>query len=127
MRPDARQLVAETWAAWNERRLDELAQLFAEDVVYDSTEVGDAVIVGRAKLRVYFDQVIAISDAVFEVETLVDNGDRVVSILGVRGKGNHSGAPILGHLGQVATVKDGLVAHARWYADPAEALAQMAS
>jgi ketosteroid isomerase-like protein len=121
----AGELVAETWRAWNDRELDYLAELFAEDVVYDATEVGDAVIHGRAKLRKYFDQVIELSDARFEVETVIDIDDRVVSVLGVKGQGDHSGAPILGRLAQVTTVRADVVTHARWYADPTEALAQI--
>lgn len=103
--------------------MDYLASLFAEDVVYDVTEIGDAVIVGRRRLREYFDEVIAISDVVFELESLIERGDRVLSVIAVRGRGDQSGAPIVGRLAQVATVRDGMVIHACNYADPADAQA----
>jgi ketosteroid isomerase-like protein len=119
-----REVLAETWRAWNERDLDRLASLFAEDVVYDSTEVSDSIINGRSRLREYFDEVISLSDVIFDVETLVEVDDQVVSVIGVRGRGDQSGAPILGRLGQVATVSDGLVTHVRLYVDPREALAR---
>lgn len=115
------ELLLETWHAWNERDLDHLASLFSEDVVYDVTEIGDAVIIGRTKLRAYFDEVISISDVVFEVERILEDRSRVLSVIAVRGRGDQSGAPIMGRLAQVATVRDGLVVHARNYADPADA------
>ena len=102
---------------------DQVAELFAEDVVYDSTEIGDAVIVGRARLREYFDQVIEISDVLFEPERIVAAGEQVASVLTLRGRGELSGAPILVRLAQVATMRDGLIAHVRLHTDPADALA----
>lgn len=114
-------LLLETWRAWNDRELSHLASLFSEDVVYDVTEIGDAVIIGRERLRAYFDEVISLSDVVFDVELIRESGDRVVSVIAVRGRGEQSGAPIMGRLAQVATVRDGLITHARNYADPADA------
>jgi ketosteroid isomerase-like protein len=115
------ELLAETWRAWNARELGHLASLFSEDVVYDVTEISDSVIIGRKRLRSYFDEVIEISDVAFEVESLVERGERVLSVIAVRGQGEQSGAPIMGRLAQVAIVRDGQICEARNYANPDDA------
>lgn len=119
-------LLTASFEAWNARDLDKLASMFAEDVEYDSTEIGDAVIHGRSKLRAYFDQVLAVTEFDFEVESVLEAGERVAVVLALRGRGEQSGAPFLGRLAQLSVVRDGLICAARWYTDPQEALAAIA-
>jgi ketosteroid isomerase-like protein len=57
-----------------------------------------------------------------EVEELRDAGDRVVAVLRQRGRSKVSGIPLDQSLAQVWTLRDGMLARADMYSDPAEAL-----
>ncbi|GAC1436878.1 MAG: hypothetical protein NVSMB51_09190 [Solirubrobacteraceae bacterium] len=116
-----------SFEAWNRRELDALALMFTVDIEYDSTELADAVIHGRAALRAYFDQVLAVADVDFEVERLVEAGQLVCALLRLRGRGDHSGAPFFGHLAQVSQVEGGLIRRVRWFTDPEAAFRSLDS
>lgn len=118
-------VLRESFRLWNARAFEELALLFAPDVVYDATAVGDAVIEGRAALREYFDYVTDVTDFDFEVDRIVESGTRVAVVLALHGRGEHSGAPFLGWLAQVSEVRDGVIRHARWHASADQALAEL--
>ena len=64
----------------------------------------------------------AFEDLTIELERIVGEGDRLVSIHRARSRARHTGIEFEGPLAYVWTFRDGKVIHLRSYLDPAEAL-----
>jgi ketosteroid isomerase-like protein len=62
-----------------------------------------------------------VTDFDFAVERIVVRGDRAAVAVALHGRGGHSGAPLLGYLSQLARVRNGAIAEARWFASAEEA------
>jgi uncharacterized protein len=58
-------------------------------------------------------------------ERFIEDGDRVLALMTVEGRGKGSGVPVLIHSADVWTVRDGKILSLVGYPDRAEALAEM--
>ena len=58
----------------------------------------------------------------FDLERLIDQGQRVVVTATIKGRGRGSGAPFDRRHGSVWTIRDGRAVRYEWFPDPAQAL-----
>ena len=96
---------------------------YADDVVFDGTEVSDGVYRGREAVRRHFGD---ISEALAYSHTGLEfheRGDRVAVTSSVRGRGSRSGLEATAELGYLFTVREGEVAEVRLFARAADAVA----
>jgi ketosteroid isomerase-like protein len=61
-------------------------------------------------------------DVRFELDRVLDVGEKVVGIGSMRGTGTGSGADVQVPIGFVFTLRDGLITRVEEYLDPAEAV-----
>jgi ketosteroid isomerase-like protein len=61
------------------------------------------------------------SEHSFQVERIIDVGQRVVAVVRESGRGKSSGAPVTVRYGQLITVRDGKIVETVVYSDPEDA------
>ena len=98
---------------------------FAPDTIWDDRDfrpegdVHQGLEAMAAVVRSWFE---AWENYRWEVEKLLDAGDKAAVIGRERGKGEGSGVGVDQRLGMVATVRDGRIVHTKVFRDPEDAL-----
>jgi ketosteroid isomerase-like protein len=99
------------FALWNERRMDELLELFHEDVVWDMRPFAApdlAVYRGHRELRRFFDEWLqAFPDSTIEVEDVEERGDWTLTLVLQVVSGAASGTPVPFRYAGVGHWRDG--------------------
>ena len=103
--------------------------VYAEDIVWDLSNAGRAMLLpkpgyhGHEGVRQFWrDGLSAFREIDFEVEELIDAGDRVLAVIREREVGRASGAPVeVAHLA-VYTLADGKVTQLQVFDDRSKAL-----
>jgi len=93
------------WAGGRELFDDSCEVVFSASAFPDA----DAYGVGREALRAWFDFAEAFEEFAFEVNKIVDAGERVVVFSSIRGRGRASGVEVDAKVGNVFTLRDGKV------------------
>lgn len=99
---------------------------YSEDTVWDVSRfrADDGVHHGLDELRRSVARWREIwSESSFELERVIDAGDRVVAVIVERGRGRASGATVTLRYGQLVRVRDGKIVETVVYSDPDEACA----
>src|SRR5262245_12480935 len=119
-------LVRAVWDAVNRGDLDEAFKYAPDDFVADwsaSEAPESGVYRGRERVRELFQKT---RDAWSEIEyfedEIIDAGDHVVRVGGVRARGKGSGAEVTAHGAQVWTFRDGVPVSISLHQSKAEAL-----
>jgi ketosteroid isomerase-like protein len=105
---------------------EHLTEVYAPDFVWDMSKYRGwpeaRTYEGIEGLRRFLNDWEEVFDWEFEVESLHDAGDRVVSVISQRGRTKAAGPNVEMCNGLVWTLRDGKLVRADNYADPSEAL-----
>jgi ketosteroid isomerase-like protein len=112
--------------AYYEATGDHLTEAYASDFVWDMSNYRgwpeQAIYEGVDGMRRFLEEWSRVFDWEYEVESLHDAGDRVVTIVSQRGRTKSAGPAVEMCNGLVWTLRDGKVLRVENYADPDEAL-----
>jgi ketosteroid isomerase-like protein len=120
------ELVRRVFRAFNDRDLDRLLAMYADDVEWRliggfAALTGDYVR-GRDALRMSLMDWIDNLGGSTEIEKMVEAGDRVLVLFSAAGAGRASGAAVTQRFAQVYTIDDGQISAVDSYSEPTEAL-----
>jgi ketosteroid isomerase-like protein len=110
--------------AWSNWVFEDIAACYAPDaeVVSPRSEMFGRTYQGHEGLRLYIDHfVAAFEPPSFELEEIVDAGERVITVALCRTRGNESGVAVSQRTATVCTIRDGLIQREVIYLDRAEA------
>jgi ketosteroid isomerase-like protein len=112
--------------AYYEATGDHLTEAYASDFVWDMSNYcgwpEQAIYEGVDGMRRFLEEWSRVFDWEYEVESLHDAGDRLVTIVSQRGRTKSAGPAVEMCSGLVWTLRDGRVLRVENYADPDEAL-----
>ena len=112
----AEPLVARIVAAWNKRDLDEMLTCFADDIVFDGTEVAEGTYRGKDAYRTFIAGFWQVADYQYSEDfRFAEVGDRAVAIVRGEGAGVGSGVPIDTEFIFSYALRDGLVAEQKFH------------
>jgi ketosteroid isomerase-like protein len=113
----------EAWSSWV---FEDIAACYAPDaeIVSPSSEKFGRTYRGHEGLRLYIDHfVAAFEPPSFDLEEIVDVGERVITVAVCRTRGNESGVAVSQRTATVCTIRDSLIQREVIYLDRGEALA----
>ncbi len=105
--------------------LEDIAACYSADaqIISPGSEMFGRTYSGHAGLRLYIEDFIAVFEPpVFELEEILDAGERVVSVVRVRARGRQSGAQVRTRTANIFTVRQRLIRRQVIYMDRSEAL-----
>jgi len=113
--------------AWRCGDLDGLFAIYHPDVVWDFSHfegwLEESTITGRSALRAFLEQWReTFGDYEYDVDRLLDAGDRVVALCRQGGRGRESTLPVIMEFAQNSTVRDGLIVRVENWSDRRAAL-----
>jgi ketosteroid isomerase-like protein len=119
------ELVREIIAAvpdWNE-----VSALLHRDARFDQTRIPDGgVYEGREACGRFFERWFGTWDEIrMTPERFIEDGDRVLALMTIEGRGKGSGVPVVIRSADLFTIRDGKIVSLVGYPDRAEALADM--
>ena len=102
----------------------EVSALLHPDARFDQTRIPDGgVYEGREACGRFFERWFGTWDEIrLTPERFIEDGDRVLALMKIEGRGKGSGVPVVIHSADLFTVRDGKIASLVGYPDRAEAL-----
>ena len=119
------EIVRRCFDAWRRWEFDDIAPLYAADaeIVSPASELFGHTYRGRDGLRLYIEHFVAVFEPpVFELEEILDAGERVVSVVRLHARGKQSGVEASDRTANVFTVANGVIQRQVIYRNRAEAL-----
>jgi ketosteroid isomerase-like protein len=106
---------------------ERVRSLLCEDVELDQRRMPDGALYrGRDEFRQFFEHWFGTWDDLrLEPERFIEDGDRVLVLLRVEGRGKGSGVPVVIEAADLWTIRDGKIASLVGYTDRSEALAEV--
>jgi ketosteroid isomerase-like protein len=124
---DLRELTRTAFAAWNDRRFDEVLRFFHEDAVWDMTPFGLAGVTeyhGHAGLKRFFEEWLEVfPDSSIEVEQVEVREPWTLAVVAQQVSGGTSHTPVPFRYGGVGRWRDGRLELVRNHPDLDEARA----
>jgi ketosteroid isomerase-like protein len=106
------ELARQCFDAWSSWVFEDIAAFYARDaeIISPSSEMFGRTYRGHEGLRLYIDHfVAAFEPPSFELEEIVDAGERVITVAVCRTRGSESGVAVSQRTATVCTIRDGLI------------------
>jgi ketosteroid isomerase-like protein len=120
------ELARRCFDAWSSWVFEEIAAFYARDaeIISPSSEMFGRTYRGHDGLRLYIEHfVAAFEPPSFELEEIVDAGERVITVALCRTRGRESGVAVSQRTATVGTIRDGLISREVIYLNRNDALA----
>ena len=119
------EVVRRCYDAWRRWVFEDIASLYAADaeIVSPESEMFGQTYRGHDGLRLYIEHFVAVFEPpVFELEEILDAGDRVVAVIRLHARGKQSGVEVSDRTANVFTVANGVIRRQVIYTNRTEAL-----
>ncbi len=129
MPKDNRQIVVDTYEAWNRGDIDAMASRYHPSIVlHDDPNMPDVESHRgiRAVVRRVREIMDALGESTYDLEEVVEGpGGRVASVARLHGPGRAGAPPFDSRTGQIAVLRDGMIVSIQVYLDPDRALQEV--